>query len=47
MAQHSATSGFIREAISESRSFVKEIVRTKHAPITKELTTAKSHLYAI
>ncbi|MBI4118516.1 MAG: hypothetical protein HY455_03210 [Parcubacteria group bacterium] len=48
MAQNSATSGFIREAISETRSFVKEVSRTKHVPSSvSPSTVTKAHLYGI
>lgn len=41
-----ATSGFVRDALSESKSFVKEITRGKHthSPVASSVM-AKKHQY--
>jgi len=44
--ENAHTSGFIKEAISESRSFVKEIARSKHITISAQPShSTKGPLY--
>ena len=44
--ENAHTSGFIREAISESRSFVKEVTRGKHTGVSVQPShSSKKHRY--